>query len=147
MTYFEDLRVGTRTEVGSHTFTADEIRAFAREFDPQPFHLDEEAAAGSHFGALCASGWHTAAVCLRHVVLARQRRQAELRQRGEPVARTGRRRACVISNGRGPSVWATPSRSLRRLSNCARSQAGPMSACASPATLAPTSGASWFIRC
>jgi hypothetical protein len=89
MTYFEDLRIGTRAEVGSHTFTADEIRAFAREFDPQPFHLDEEAAAGSHFGALCASGWHTAAVCLRHVVLARQRQQAELRRRGEPVARIG----------------------------------------------------------
>jgi acyl dehydratase len=89
MTYFEDLRVGTRSEVGSHTFTADEIKAFAREFDPQPFHLDEEAAARSHFGALCASGWHTAAVCLRHVVLARQRQQAELRRCGEPVARTG----------------------------------------------------------
>jgi acyl dehydratase len=89
MTYFEELRVGTRTEVGSHTFTADEIKAFAREFDPQPFHLDEAAAARSHFGALCASGWHTAAVCLRHVVLARQRQQAEMRQRGEPVARTG----------------------------------------------------------
>jgi len=68
---------------------ADEIKAFAREFDPQPFHLDEEAAARSHFGALCASGWHTAAVCLRHVVLARQRQQAELRRCGEPVARTG----------------------------------------------------------
>jgi acyl dehydratase len=81
MTYFEDLRVGTCTEVGSHTFTADEIKAFAREFDPQPFHLDEEAAARSHFGALCASGWHTAAVCLRHIVLARRHR--------EPVARTG----------------------------------------------------------
>jgi acyl dehydratase len=84
MTYFEDLRVGTRTEVGSHTFTADEIKAFAREFDPQPFHLDEEAAARSHFGALCASGWHTAAVCLRHIVLERH-----LRRRGEPVATTG----------------------------------------------------------
>jgi acyl dehydratase len=89
MSFFEDLRVGTRAEVGSHTFTADEIKAFAREFDPQPFHLDEEAAARSHFGALCASGWHTAAVCLRHIVEDRHRRQAELRRRGEPVARTG----------------------------------------------------------
>jgi len=89
MTYFEDLRIGTRMEVGSHTFTADEIKAFAQEFDPQPFHLDEGAAARSHFGALCASGWHTAAVCLRHVVLARHREQEERRQRGEPVAKTG----------------------------------------------------------
>jgi acyl dehydratase len=89
MTYFEDLRVGMRTDVGSHTFTADEIKAFAREFDPQPFHLDEEEAARSHFGALCASGWHTAAVCLRHIVDDRHRRQAEMRRRGEPVAKTG----------------------------------------------------------
>ena len=89
MTYFEDLRVGTRTEMGHHTFTADEIKAFAREFDPQPFHLDEAAAARTHFGALCASGWHTAALCLRHIVEDRQRRQAELRRRGEPVAKTG----------------------------------------------------------
>jgi acyl dehydratase len=89
MNYFEDFRVGTHTELGSHTFTADEIKAFAREFDPQPFHLDEEAAARSHFGALCASGWHTAAVCLRQIVGDRHRRQAELRSRGEPVARTG----------------------------------------------------------
>jgi acyl dehydratase len=89
LTYFEDLRIGMRAEVGSHTFTLDEIKAFAREFDPQPFHLDEEAAARSNFGALCASGWHTAAVCLRHVVLARQRQHAELRRRGEPVARMG----------------------------------------------------------
>jgi len=89
MNYFEDFRVGMRAEIGSHTFTADEIKAFAREFDPQPFHLDEEAAARSHFGALIASGWHTAALCLRHVVEERHRRQAELRRRGEPVAKTG----------------------------------------------------------
>jgi acyl dehydratase len=89
MNYFEDFRVGTRTELGSHTFTADEIKAFACEFDPQPFHVDEEAAARSHFGALCASGWHTAALCLRLLVEDRHRRQAELRSRGEPVAKTG----------------------------------------------------------
>jgi acyl dehydratase len=89
MTYFEDLRIGTRTEVGGHTFTADEIKAFARVYDPQPFHVDEAAAARSHFGALCASGWHTAAMCLRHIVEDRQRRQAELRRHGEPVAKTG----------------------------------------------------------
>jgi acyl dehydratase len=89
MTYFEDLRIGTRTDVGSHTFTADEIKAFACEFDPQPFHIDEDAAARSHFGALCASGWHTAAICLRHIVVERHRQQAEMRLRGERVARTG----------------------------------------------------------
>jgi acyl dehydratase len=89
MNFFEDFRVGMQAVLGSHTFTADEIKAFAREFDPQPFHVDEEAAARSHFGTLCASGWHTAALCLRHVVEDRHRQQAELRSRGEPVARTG----------------------------------------------------------
>jgi acyl dehydratase len=89
MNYFEDFRIGARREIGSHRFAADEIKAFAREFDPQPFHLDEEAAAQSHFGALVASGWHTAAVCLRHLVDDRHRQQAELRHRGEPVAKTG----------------------------------------------------------
>jgi acyl dehydratase len=89
MTFFEDLRVGMRRQVGSHTFAAEEIKAFAREFDPQPFHLDEKAAARSHFGALCASGWHTAAICLRHIVEDRHRQQAEVQRRGEPIAKTG----------------------------------------------------------
>jgi acyl dehydratase len=87
--FFEDFVVGTRVDIGSHSFTADEIKAFAGEFDPQLFHLDEAAAARSHFGGLIASGWHTAAVCLRLLVEDRHRRQAELRARGEAVARTG----------------------------------------------------------
>lgn len=65
MRYLENIRSGERAQLGSHTFTADEIKSFARRFDPQPFHLDEEAAAHSHFGALCASGWHTCAVWMR----------------------------------------------------------------------------------
>jgi acyl dehydratase len=89
MNFFEDFVVGTRIEIGGHTFTAGEIKAFAGEFDPQPFHLDEATAARSHFGGLIASGWHTAAVCLRLLVEDRHRRQAELRGRGEAVARTG----------------------------------------------------------
>src|SRR5215469_11484471 len=76
MRFFEDMRVGERTELGSHTFTADEIKAFARRYDPQRFHVDEDAAARTHFGALCASGWHTAAVFMRHFVDA-ERREAE----------------------------------------------------------------------
>jgi acyl dehydratase len=89
MNFFEDHIVGTRLEIGRHTFTADEIKAFARQFDPQPFHLDEAAAARSHFGGLIASGWHTAAVCQRLLVKERHCRQAELRRRGETVAKTG----------------------------------------------------------
>ena len=65
MIYFDDIEVGNRRELGSYTFTADEIKRFARQFDPQPFHLDEEAAKQSHFGGLVASGWHTASVFMK----------------------------------------------------------------------------------
>jgi acyl dehydratase len=81
-TYLEDMEVGERLDLGSHTFTAEEIKSFARRYDPQLFHLDEEAAARSHFGALCASGWHTAAACMRLSVDARAR--AATRGEGEP---------------------------------------------------------------
>ena len=68
MKYFEDIKTGTRVELGSHTFEAEEIKRFARKYDPQVFHVDEEAAASSHFGKLVASGWHTAAVGMRLTV-------------------------------------------------------------------------------
>ena len=68
MKYFEDIKAGTRVELGSHTFEAEEIKRFARKYDPQVFHVDEEAAAKSHFGKLVASGWHTAAVGMRLTV-------------------------------------------------------------------------------
>jgi acyl dehydratase len=66
--YFEDFQVGQRFTSGTHVMEADEIKAFARQFDPQPFHLDEEAAKRSVFGALVASGWHTAAISMRLLV-------------------------------------------------------------------------------
>jgi acyl dehydratase len=62
--WWEDLTPGTVLEFGDVEMTADEIIAFARKFDPQPFHVDAEAAKDSLFGALCASGWHTAAVMM-----------------------------------------------------------------------------------
>jgi acyl dehydratase len=89
MKYFEDIKVGELSELGSHTFTAEEIKAFAIKYDPQPFHVDEEAAARSQFGRLCASGWHTAAICMRHVVDEKNRESAAQRARGEPVANNG----------------------------------------------------------
>ena len=89
MKYFEDIVVGERMPVGSHTFRADEIKAFAARFDPQPFHLDEEAAERSHFGALCASGFHTAVAWMRLMVDFRRRTIEAARARGEPVAAMG----------------------------------------------------------
>jgi acyl dehydratase len=62
MRYWEDFHPGEETVHGSHEITADEIVAFAREFDPQPFHTDPEAAADGPFGGLIASGWHTVAL-------------------------------------------------------------------------------------
>lgn len=61
--FFEDFEVGRSQEAGSRTITKAEIIEFARKFDPQPFHIDEEAARQSQFGGLIASGWHTAALC------------------------------------------------------------------------------------
>lgn len=70
MTLDEKLAIGEEFALGSHTFEAGEIKAFAAKFDPQPFHLSEEAAANSVFGRLCASGWHTASMWMRHNVAA-----------------------------------------------------------------------------
>jgi acyl dehydratase len=89
MKYFEDVQVGDVFPVGRHTFTADEIKAFAGRFDPQLFHLDEAAAAQSHFGALCASGWHTAVIWMRLMVDRRRALAEAARARGEPVAAMG----------------------------------------------------------
>ncbi|WP_435182522.1 MaoC family dehydratase [Halobellus sp. EA9] len=65
MRYFEDVEVGSTSVHGSYDVTAEEIKEFAAKYDPQPFHLDEEAAADSMFGELVASGWHTMAMCMR----------------------------------------------------------------------------------
>lgn len=66
--HWEDLEVGSVRELGSVTPTREQILDFARQFDPQPFHLDDEAARASVFGSLCASGWHTCAMAMRLMV-------------------------------------------------------------------------------
>ena len=63
--YFEELSVGQRFASGSTTIGAADIKAFAGAFDPQPFHVDDDAAQSSFFGSLVASGWHTAALTMR----------------------------------------------------------------------------------
>ena len=63
--YLEDLHAGQRFESGPHELSVEQIKRFATEFDPQPFHTDEEAAKDSFFGSLAASGWHTAAITMR----------------------------------------------------------------------------------
>lgn len=66
--YFEDIEIGETYEHGSYEVTEDEIIEFAEQYDPQPFHTDPAAAAESEFGGLAASGWHTAAMCMRLLV-------------------------------------------------------------------------------
>ncbi len=67
MRYFEDVEVGEVTRFGRYEVTREEIVEFARQFDPQPFHLDEEASRATMFGGLIASGWHTGAMMMRMV--------------------------------------------------------------------------------
>ncbi len=66
MTLDEFFGIGVTTNLGSHIFEPEAIKAFARKYDPQPFHVDEEAAKHSVFGRLCASGWHTAATWMKY---------------------------------------------------------------------------------
>jgi len=97
MHFFEDIAVGQQRELGSFTFTADNIKAFARQFDPQPFHLDEEAGRNSLFGGLAASGWHVGSVCMKMLVA-----------KGKEEA------AAMLAAGGTPAVWG-PSPGFREL--------------------------------
>lgn len=67
-THFEDIDVGDTEAVGSVTVTREEIIAFAEQYDPQPFHVDPDAAAASPYGGLVASGWHTVSLTMRLLV-------------------------------------------------------------------------------
>jgi len=89
MKYFDDINVGDRIELGTHTFTAQAIKTFAAQYDPQAFHMDEAAAARSHFGALCASGWHTVAAWMNLRVQYGRHEDAERAARGEVIAKLG----------------------------------------------------------
>jgi len=70
--YFEDIEIGSKRNAGSHTFTADEIIRFAKKYDPQPFHIDAEAAKTGPFGGLVASGWHTVSMWMKLTLESRQ---------------------------------------------------------------------------
>src|ERR1044072_9344123 len=100
--YFEDLEIGARRDVGSFTFTADAIKKFAAQFDPQRFHLDEEEGRKSLFGGLAASGWHVGSVCMKLLVADGQRRAREEAARGETVAVWG------ASPGVRDLIWIRP---------------------------------------
>ena len=89
MRFFEDVAVGQRRELGSFTFTAEAIKSFAAQFDPQRFHLDEEEGRRSLFGGLAASGWHVGSVCMKLLVADGQRQARDALARGEEIATWG----------------------------------------------------------
>jgi acyl dehydratase len=108
--YFEDFHEGQEFELGEKTVTREEILAFAREFDPQPFHVDERAAAASPFGGLVASGWHTAAMWMRLYVDAILARSSSIGSPGVEEIRWLRPvRPGDRLTGRARILWAKPS--------------------------------------
>jgi acyl dehydratase len=113
MRYFEDLEVGAETYFGSYDVTREEMLEFASKYDPQPFHLSDEAAAKTHFGRLAASGWHTCAMTM--AVLARYSVKHEQAGLGSPGIDELRWRKPVypgdVLHVRGKIVDKTPSRS------------------------------------
>ncbi|GMM94301.1 MaoC family dehydratase [Qipengyuania sp. MTN3-11] len=68
MIHYEDIAIGTHQSFGRYEVSAEEVREFAEKYDPQPFHLSQEAAAKTHFGRISASGWHTCAMTMRMLV-------------------------------------------------------------------------------
>ncbi|MES1947095.1 acyl dehydratase [Salinisphaera sp. C84B14] len=78
MIHYEDLDVGDTVELGPTSASADEMIAFAKRYDPQPFHLSDEGAAKTYFGRLAASGWHTAALTMRLMMTGRNEPLASL---------------------------------------------------------------------
>jgi acyl dehydratase len=87
--WFEDITIDEPFPLGSHTFTQDEIIAFAKLYDPQYFHIDPEAAKHSHFGGIIASGWHTVSIGHRYMVDALDAEAERLRALGEEPGVTG----------------------------------------------------------
>ena len=113
MIYFEDLEVGSETYFGSYDVTREEVLEFAHKYDPQPFHVSDEAAANTHFGRIAASGWHTCAMTM--AVLARYTVEHEQAGLGSPGIDELRWKKPVYPGDtlhvRGKIVKKTPSRS------------------------------------
>ncbi len=88
LVYFEDLVVGSKASFGRYEVTREEVIEFATKYDPQPFHLSDEAAAQTHFGRISASGWHTCAMVMRMLVdNITERKQAGLGSPGQDELR------------------------------------------------------------
>ena len=100
--FYEDIEVGAHYVFGSRTFDAEHIKKFAGNYDPQAFHMDEEAAKDSHFGALCASGWQTASTWMRFYADHNMALRKEAEKRGERLPVLG------VSPGIEKIKWSKP---------------------------------------
>ena len=109
--YFDDLQVGDRFETETHALDADQIKAFAQQFDPQPFHLDDDAARQTIFGGLAASGWHTAAITMRLLVTSGPRLANGILGAGAEVEWKAPARPGDVLRVHSEVVGLTPSRS------------------------------------
>jgi acyl dehydratase len=113
MIYFEDLELDVERDFGTYEVTREEVIEFARKYDPQPFHLSDEAAAKTHFGRMSASGWHTAAMTM--AVIARKVVNEEQAGLGSPGIDELRWKKPVYPGDtlhvRGKIIEKTPSRS------------------------------------
>jgi acyl dehydratase len=89
MSYFEDLKLGSRRELGSYEFTAERIVSYGERFDPHPFHLSDEAGKASPFGGLCASIWHVGCGFMLNIVRRTQRDIDEAIAAGKTFAPNG----------------------------------------------------------
>jgi acyl dehydratase len=87
--YFEEHDEGLSADLGHYDFTRENVLSFARRFDPQPFHLDDEAAARGPFGKLSASGWHTAAGWMKCYVASNTAARERLLAQGKPLPEVG----------------------------------------------------------
>ena len=87
--WLEDFEAGQHAVYGEHHFTREAVLEFARKYDPQRFHLDDEEAAKTHFKRLSASGWHTAAACMKLLAAWHFRIRADAEARGEPLPSLG----------------------------------------------------------
>ncbi len=87
--YWDDAPIGETFDMGAYHFDRENVIGFAKKFDPQSFHIDEKAAQNGPFGALTASGWHTAAAAMRRLVLSRKPYYEEARRRGLPEPAKG----------------------------------------------------------
>jgi acyl dehydratase len=103
--FFEDVVLGVKKELGSWIFTETDIIRFARAYDPQPFHIDPEAAKASSYGGLIASGWHTASVWMKMVIASRDKAAA-----ASPEIKANPGQAAGVSPGFLDLKWLKPVR-------------------------------------